>query len=295
VRALIEAGLRPHVFGPPMDVDLLSDLRGRFDETEGSVEDRDAIGAALAASGARYAITCAAHSVGEKGLMRSGELAGDKALSVNVLGLRNVFEAAREAGVGRVVWTSSTVVYGPAETYGAERVAEDAPLAPRTFYGLTKRLGEDVAHYVRDRHGLAVTGLRLPIVIGPGLWYAGAAAAIAAVVNNARPGGRHEVAFHDDPVDLMHAADVGEAVVAALDPDRAPAAIYNINGFTVRMSDIIAAAMARVPGYHVEHDRVPAAISFPLVDDARFRRDAGHAPRRGLAEVVDDMLAARES
>lgn len=293
VRALVAAGLRPHVFGPPMKVDLLADLSGRFGETEGSVEDRAALAAAIAASGADAVVTAAAHSVGEQGLMRSGEAEGDRAIAVNVLGLRNVLEAAREAGVARVVWTSSTVVYGPADTYPEGRVTEDAPTGPRTLYGLTKLMGEDVARYMRDRHGLSVTGLRLPLVVGPGLWYAGAAAAIAATIQNAGSGARHEVAFHDDPMDLMHVADVGEAVVAALDPARASAGVYNINGFTARMSDVVAAVTARIPGYEVRHEVVPAAMRFPLVDDARFRADAGFAPRRGLAEVIDDMLRAR--
>src|SRR5690606_35967076 len=98
-------------------------------------------------------ITTAAHGAGRQGLMRSGEAEGDHALAVNVGGLRNVFEAARQAGVSRVIWTSSTVVYGPASLYGAARVTENDECRPVTFYGLTKLLGEQVAQFHRDRHG----------------------------------------------------------------------------------------------------------------------------------------------
>lgn len=294
VRRLLAAGVAVHVFGPAMADDLLADVAGRFGETEGSVTDRAALAAAIAASGAEAIVTAAAYSAGRKGLMRSGDAENDKAMAVNVLGLQTLLEAAREAGVGRVVWTSSTVVYGPADAYEG-RVDEDAPRAPVTFYGLTKVLGEDIARYHRDRHGLSVTGLRLPLVLGAGLWYAGAASAIAEVAAAARRGARHPVRFHDAPMDLMHVADVAEAVVAALDPARAPRDVYNINGFTAAMSDVAATAERLVPGYRVEHTPEPAAITFPLIDDGRFRRDAGFAPAHDLEAVVDAMLSHRET
>lgn len=294
VRHLVGRGVAATVFGPPMADDLLADVAGRFAETEGSVEDREALAAAIAASGADAIVTTAAYSAGRSGLMRSGDAQNDKALAVNVAGFRNVLEAAREAGLARVVWTSSTVVYGPAEGYTAP-VDENAPRAPVTFYGLTKVLAEDIAAYYRDRHGMEVTGLRLPLVLGDGLWYAGAASAIAEVAAAARPDATHAVAFHDEPMDLMHVADVAEAVLAALEPGRPLGGLYNINGFTARMSDIVAAAQRLVPGYAVTREVSPAALTFPLIDDARFRRDAGFAPTRGLEEVVHAMLPPMET
>ncbi|WP_108658720.1 NAD-dependent epimerase/dehydratase family protein [Acuticoccus kandeliae] len=294
VRALVEAGVETTVFGPPMDDDLLADIAGRFAETVGSVEDRDALAATLAASRAEAVVTTAAYSAGRQGLMKSGDAESDRALAVNVHGLRNVFEAARAAGVGRIVWTDSTVVYGPASLYGEGRVDEAAERAPVTFYGLTKVLGEDVARYYRDRHGLAITGLRLPLVLGEGLWYSGAASAIAGIIAAASPAARHTVAFHDDPMDLMHVADVAEAILTALRPGRAPGAVYNINGFTAALSDVIRTVEARVPGYRVTHERQPAALSFPLIDDGRFRREAGFAPRHALADIVESMLVPEE-
>ncbi len=294
VRRLLARGAEVHVFGPKMADDLLADLAGHFGESEGSVEDRAALADTIAASGAEAIVTTAAYSTGRNGLMRSGDAENDKALAVNVGGLRTVFEAAREAGIARVVWTSSTVVYGPADAYDG-RVDEDAARAPITFYGLTKVLGEDIARYYRDRHGMEITGLRLPLVLGEGLWYAGAASAIAAVASAARPGARHAARFHDEPMDLMHVADVAEAVIAALEPGRAPRAVYNINGFTARMADIAAAAERLVPGYRVDLAHEPAALTFPLIDDSRFRRDAAFAPARGLEAVVAAMLSPSET
>lgn len=289
-RALVEAGLRPHLFGPAMADDLLADVAGRFDESEGSLEDRAALAAALRRSGAKRIVSLAAHSAGRAGLMRSGEAEGDRALAVNVLGFRNLLEAAVASEIERLVWASSTVVYGPSDAYPDQPVNEDAAVAPLTFYGLTKVLAEDLARYYRDRHGLDVVGLRLPLVLGPGLWYEGAASTIAAICRGAAPGGRIEVAFHDEPMDLMHVADVADAMVAALAHAGPLEAVYNINGFPARLSEIIAAAEAAVPGYEVAQRVVEPQLRFPLIDDARFRRAVGHVPAYGLSAVVSAML-----
>jgi hypothetical protein len=49
-----------------------------------------------------------------------------------------------------------------------------------------------------------------------------------------------------------------------------------------------------VPGYEVEHRREPPQLAFPLISDARFRRDTGFSPRRGLGQTVDAMLSKKE-
>lgn len=294
VRALIRAGSRPHLFGPAMSDDLLTDLAGRFDETEGSVEDLPSIRAAIRNSGTRAIVTTAAHSVGRQGLMRSSDAEADRALAINVLGFRNVLEAAREEEVRRLVWTGSTVVYGPAARYGAKRVDEDAPTGPLTFYGLTKLMSEEMARYYRDRFGCDIVGLRLPLVLGRGLWYQGAASAIASIAAEAVPGKSHAVSFHDDALDLMHVSDAAAAMVATLAAPSGLAAVYNINGFTARLSDIIETAEKAVPGYVVDHTVIPSPLRFPLIDDSRFRAELGFRPEFGIADVFADMAAQQE-
>ncbi len=293
--ALIASGRRPHLFGPAMQDDLLAEFAGRFDETRGSVTDRAALQDALAQSGAREVVSMAAHSAGRAGLMKSGEAEADRALEVNFGGLRTLAAAALEAGVRRLVWASSTTVYGAATDYPGGPVDEDAPAAPRTFYGLTKQLAEATGSYFARRHGLPVTALRLPLVLGPKLWYSGAAAAILDAAGAAARGRRHEVQFHDEAMDLMHVHDAARAVMACLDHDGALSDRYNILGFRARMSDILAGLRQRRPGWEVRHDIVPAAQDFPPVDDSRFRRDLGFAPELDLSAVLEALLAEETS
>lgn len=290
VAALHDAGYRPHVFGPRMQDDLLTGLAGRFDETVGSIEDRSALGDALLRSRARAVVTTAAHSAGRAGLMRSGEAEGDSAMAVNVLGFRNVIEAALAAGSLPVVWTSSTVVYGACDSYAEQPVDEAAPTGPLTFYGLTKEVSERIAAYYRRRHGAAVTGLRLPLILGPNLWYQGAAGEITRLAEAARTGAAHRIAFHDDPMDLMHVDDVAGAVLAVLEVERKPAALYNINGFRARMSQIVEAVERRVPGFQPDFVRQEAQQSFPAISDRLFRRETGFAPRFDLEATIGSLL-----
>ncbi|MDS1136248.1 NAD-dependent epimerase/dehydratase family protein [Nitratireductor indicus] len=289
VRCLLGAGLKVHVFGPRMDVDLLGDLAGRFDESVGSVLDQDELRAAIAKGGCGAVVTNAAYASGAQGLMRSGDADAARAMEVNVEGFRRTLEAAYLEGVEHVIWSDSTVVYGPAALYGARRVDESDERRPTTFYGLTKVLGEDLAQYYRDRHGMNVVGLRMALLLGGDLWYRGAASAISGVISQARPGHAHSVQFHDERIDLMHVADIARSTLLALESPGPLAAHYNVNGFTASMSEIVAAVKAAVPGYDVVHDIIESPLTFPLISDAAFRRDTGYAPQYDLNAVIREL------
>nr|WP_246349745.1 NAD(P)-dependent oxidoreductase [Devosia subaequoris] len=295
VRALVARNIPAHVFGPTMATDLLADSAGKFGEINGSVEDRIAILEAIKASGATAIVTTAAYGEGGKGLMVGGEADVDRAMAINVDGFRKVLEAAQSAGVSRVITTGSSVVFGPADTYSAERVDESGVKRPRTIYGLTKVLSEDLVQYYRDRHGLDASSIRLPIVLGPGLWYQGAASAISSVITNAAPGARPAVRFHDLPIDLMHVSDVARAILEALTTAEPLEAIYHINGFTARMSEIAAAAAELVPGYAVEQEIVPPTNTFPLMDDSRFRARFAFTPEYDLKYLLKSQIGGAKS
>jgi uronate dehydrogenase len=83
----------------------------------------------------------------------------DRRFDVNVKGTFHVFEAARRAGVRRVVHVSSLmVVWG----YGTETIVPgDAPARPAGTYALTKMLSEEIARHYAEAHGLEVITLRI--------------------------------------------------------------------------------------------------------------------------------------
>jgi UDP-glucose 4-epimerase len=85
------------------------------------------------------------------------------AASINVTGTVNVFEAARQAGVRRVIHAESSALYE-----GSDRLpsAED-DVAPQSIYAITKLAGAEFAAAYARYHGLAMTGLRYFCVYGP--------------------------------------------------------------------------------------------------------------------------------
>ena len=291
VRLLLAGGNRVHVFGPDMAIDLLRDVRSRLDETIGSIEDIAALDAVVAAVRPAAIVSCAAYGEGDAGLMRSGEADADRAFAVNVDGFRHLIGTAARHGVRRIVWTSSTVVYGPADAYADARVDERSAKAPRTVYGLTKHVAEEVAIFLAARHRIEIVGLRLPLVLGPGLWYQGAAAALIALLRAARNHEAHTIAFHDAPMDLMHVADAARAVVATLEAASIGLPFYNINGFTASARDLVQAIAAQRPRLRITHEVQPAPMRFPLISDAAFRRAFAFAPDYDLIGFVAAMLA----
>ena len=85
--------------------------------------------------------------------------------SVNVDGLLNLLQAAREVGVGRFVFVSSGgVVYGEPETFPTP---ETAPKRPESPYGVSKLSGEYYLYYYHRVHGLDYVAFRYSNVYGP--------------------------------------------------------------------------------------------------------------------------------
>ncbi len=93
----------------------------------------------------------------------------DEVLPANVIGAYNAFEAARRAGVKRVVFASSNHAMGMyqwdderfADPARPAEVATEAPIRPDSLYGTSKAWGEAIGRFYAERHGLAVVCLRI--------------------------------------------------------------------------------------------------------------------------------------
>ncbi|MEU5958708.1 NAD(P)-dependent oxidoreductase [Streptomyces sp. NPDC047525] len=91
------------------------------------------------------------------------EASFDKILRANIEGTYNLYEAAREEGVDRVVFASSNHAVGftPRPVGDDPLIAVDAPRRPDTFYGLSKSFGEDLAQFYWDKHGIETVSVRI--------------------------------------------------------------------------------------------------------------------------------------
>ncbi|MFH8759508.1 NAD-dependent epimerase/dehydratase family protein [Streptomyces atroolivaceus] len=91
------------------------------------------------------------------------EASFDKILRSNIEGTYNLYEAAREEGVGRIVFASSNhaVGYTPRPLDGDPLIPVETPRRPDTFYGLSKSFGEDLAQFYWDKHGVETVSVRI--------------------------------------------------------------------------------------------------------------------------------------
>ena len=129
---------------------------------QGDLTDTDAVKSVVSELGITHIIHLAALQVP---MCRANPVLGSR---VNVTGTINVFEAAKAAGIGHVVYASSIAVYGPASDYPEGLIAHDAPKLPRTLYGSYKVCNELTAQVYYNDNGITSTALRPYTVFGVG-------------------------------------------------------------------------------------------------------------------------------
>lgn len=140
------------------------------------------------------------------------------ALEVNVVGTYNIIEAAQQANVKKVVYSSSASVYGNALF---TPMTEDHPFNNRTMYGATKIAGEQFFRAFYERYGLNYVGLRYMNIYGPRMDYKGAYVSVIMKVLDKIEMGEPPVIFGDgsQSYDFIHVDDVARANILALKSD----------------------------------------------------------------------------
>ena len=156
---------------------------------------------------------------------------------INLIGTLNVFEAARQLGIARVVYTSSAAAYGP---------APDAPPFPMSHYGAFKLACEGSARAYLEDHGIASVGFRPYIVYGGGRETGGTASPTLACRAAAR-GEAYDIAYRS-LTGMVYVDDVAAAYEAAMLREPDGAHVFNLNGTTVSCEEIAAEINRQVPG-----------------------------------------------
>jgi UDP-glucose 4-epimerase len=280
----------------------------------GSYGDEAATRALLEAESIDAILHCAARSLVGESVQDPAKYYRD-----NVAGGIALLEAARAAGVRRVVFSSTAAVYGvPDRT----PILEDDALRPINTYGETKRTFEGALHWYGRAYGLRSVILRYFNVAGATERLGEIHRPETHLIPNvllAAEGGPPLTLFGDDyptpdgtPVrDYIHVSDLAEAHLTALlatdpaDPRTGPAdgacepLICNLgtsSGFSVRE---VLAASARVTGGGIPHTIGPRRAGDPPVlvaSSTRARDTLGWEPRRSsLEEMIGSAWAWRQA
>lgn len=260
---------------------------------EASVGDEAAVRAALS----EHRVTGVVHLAAKKAV---GESVADPLLYYreNVSGFEVLLRAMRDAGVDRIVFSSSAAVYGVPDV---DLVTEETPTLPINPYGETKLVGEWMLRAAGLATGLRWTSLRYFNVAGagsPALADRGANNLIPMVFRALDRGQRPQVFGSDYPTpdgscvrDYIHVSDLADAHVAAadwLDGGNAPGT-YNVGRGEGSSVLEVLAVVREVTGIDVEPelvDRRPGDPARLVASASAIERDLGWVARRGLQDMV---------
>lgn len=210
---------------------------------------------------------------------------------VNVIGTLNVFDAARDAGRPvRVVYASSSAVWGPGDAYESRKLNEGDPLKPATHYGVFKQSNEGNARVFFDSNGISSVGLRPWSVYGVGR-DSGLTADPTLAMRALACGEPFEIRLSGH-MDLQYVEDVAETFLACLFSPLEGAHVFNLAGDIVEMNELIGLLESMRPGaarlITAKGPQVPVAYR---MDDSQLRTKVANIPRTPLKQGVEKTLA----
>lgn len=203
----------------------------------------------------------------------------------NVDGTFCVLEAAREAGVKRLVYAASSSCYGIPDTYPT---AEDAELRPQYPYALTKMVGEQYVMHWCQVYGLPCVSLRLFNVYGPRSRTSGTYGAVFGVFLAQKLAGEPFTVVGDgnQTRDFTFVTDVARAFMAAADSE-VSGEIMNVgsgNTYSVnRLVELLGGKKAHIP-------KRPGEPDCTFADVRKIERLLGWKARTSFDDGVAIML-----
>lgn len=221
-------------------------------------------------------------------------------LAVNTGGTANLFTAARDAGVQRIVYASSSSVYGDRQTLPKREGEEGRPLSP---YALSKVQCEQLADVFGRCFGMEIIGLRYFNIYGPRQDPKGPYAAVIPRFFAAYAQGKAPQIYGDGEQarDFTFVADaVAANLGAALAPKEACGRAYNVGAGASTTVNQLAQLIRELHGDGADPEHLPPRqgdVRFSLADISAAREAFGYQPRvtvrEGLGRTAADYLPAR--
>jgi nucleoside-diphosphate-sugar epimerase len=234
-------------------------------------------------------------------LSATGEKAPLKAWTLNMDGLLNILEIARErldAGKPlKVFWPSSIAAFGP--NTPSDNTPQFTVMDPTTIYGISKLAGERLCEYYHSKYGVDVRSIRYPGIISykspPG---GGTTDYAIAIFHAALKGETYECFLGPETtLPMIYMPDAIRATIELMEADADKVAIrssYNVAGVSFNPRELAAAIQAAQPDFKVAYkpdSRQQIADSWPKsLDDSRATSDWGWQSRVNVDEMVDSML-----
>ncbi len=230
-------------------------------------------------------------------LSATGEKNPNLAWNLNMQGLLNVLDIAREEKLTKVYWPSSIAVFGP--TSPKENCPQQTIIEPTTVYGISKYAGEFWCNYYHQRFGVDVRSLRYPGLISyksaPG---GGTTDYAVEIYHDALADGKYECFLKEDTyLPMMYMPDAIRATIELMEAPKSEISIrtsYNLGGMSFSPKEIAASIQKHIPDFTIQYKpdyRQQIADSWPQsIDDTVANRDWGWKTEYDLDAMTADML-----
>ncbi|MTI68937.1 MAG: L-threonine 3-dehydrogenase [Firmicutes bacterium] len=226
-----------------------------------------------------------------------GENKPTLAWNVNMGGLFNILEVAREENLG-VFTPSSIAAFGPSTP--KDETPQDTIQRPNTMYGVTKVSGEILCDYYYEKYGVDTRGVRFPGLISHETLPGGGTTDYAVhIYYEALKNGKFTCPLKKGTkMDMMYMPDAINAIVDLLEAD--PSKLKHRNAFNVTAmsfdpEEIYREIKKRMPEFKMDYNVKPElqkiADSWPnSLDDTQAKKQWDWNPRYDLSAMTDDML-----
>jgi nucleoside-diphosphate-sugar epimerase len=230
-------------------------------------------------------------------LSATGEKNPNLAWHLNMQGLLNVLDIAREEKLQKVYWPSSIAVFGP--TSPKVLCPQHTIIEPITVYGISKYAGEFWCNYFHQRWGVDVRSIRYPGLISYKSAPGGGTTDYAIEIFYEALEDKKYTSFlkPDSYLPMMYMPDAIRATIELMEAPASKISIrtsYNVSGMSFSPKEIGSEIGKHIPEFEMSYDpdyRQAIADSWPKsVDDSVARTDWGWKPAYDLAKMTNDML-----
>ncbi|MCW9707967.1 NAD-dependent epimerase/dehydratase family protein [Fodinibius salsisoli] len=216
---------------------------------------------------------------------------------LNMDGLLNVLNIAKEQSLDRIFWPSSIAVFGPDAP--KEQTPQNTALNPTTVYGISKVAGEQWCSYYHQQFGVDVRSVRYPGLIGYKSLPGGGTTDYAVDIYHKALKGERFSCFlgPESKLPMMYMEDAVNATVQLMEAPGDAIDIrtsYNLAATSFTPAEIAEAIKQHIPDFTIEYEpdyRQKIANSWPdSIDDSPAREQWGWEPQFTLEKMVADML-----
>jgi nucleoside-diphosphate-sugar epimerase len=226
-----------------------------------------------------------------------GEKNPTLAWDVNMNGLYNILECAKDHDMARVIVPSSIAVFGP-ET-PRDNTPNETVLKPKTMYGVTKVAGELLADYYFYRFGVDVRGLRYPGIISHETLPGGGTTDYAVAIYYEAVKNKRYTCFvrEDTRLPMMYMPDCIKATIDLAEADLSQLkhhSDFNVGSMSFSAGELAVSIKQHMPEFECSYEpdfRQQIADSWPSsIDDTPAREEWGWSPAYDLDKMTADML-----